>query len=66
MPGTQDETPSPGEIERECRLIRETWSEAEHWARAGFVDPDSARQWTPPVVGDRGGGLGRCQRRETG
>ncbi len=35
-------------IRIECRRIRESWSEAEHWERAGH--PYGKPAWRPPVV----------------
>ena len=40
--------PSIEEIARQCALIRQEWSEEEHWRRAGHVF--GRPHWFPPGV----------------
>jgi hypothetical protein len=42
--------PTPDEIKAGCMAIRSTWTDAEHYRRAG-LDP-AARKWTPPEVSE--------------
>ena len=37
--------PTPEEIAAECRKIRESWSERDHWRRAGFAN--GRHRWEP-------------------
>jgi hypothetical protein len=43
-------TPSPEEIQRQCELIRRTWSESERLRRMFFIADDRRRTRKPVVV----------------
>jgi hypothetical protein len=43
-------TPSPEEIQRQCELIRRTWSESEHLRRMFFIADDRRRPRKPVAM----------------